>query len=520
MNGRKLKIYKPIFWINSIILIFLIILLDVYLVIRVKAEIRDYEYYISEKVLEEINNEIDYIHDYSHKLVSFIYDDSFLISDIIRLLNTDAVDYLEYKLNYLYNSRESSYNGIENFIKISLMGNENLRKISLISFELGELRSFDKFNNVIVEDISMSKDTPIQKYYGGEGSLSLVKEINEPNNLSNQGLMVFTYDLDFLSDVYNKYKKDRKILILDYLGYVIYDSNENFDYKVNSGYNMGDFDKAGEFFSDKGHYVNGNTYDNDIRILSVTKRSSREFYVILFPLFITFVFVIVIYVLFCRRISFFKNDAKSYIKNSEIIALESQINPHFLYNTLESIRMKAICNNDREVGKMIYILSMLFRKQVKDSHIVTLSNELEYCGKYIEIFKVRYSGKFKFHIECDDYLKGVNIPKFILQPIVENYFVHGIRKNDEDNSIKIKVYSHDDNIFIDVIDNGYGISEENRNILNDKLRQGLGQEDSIGIINVHKRIILEYGEAYGISLITNDKKENIVRLKIPCKGVY
>ncbi len=79
-----------------------------------------------------------------------------------------------------------------------------------------------------------------------------------------------------------------------------------------------------------------------------------------------------------------------------MISLQNQINPHFLYNTLESIRMKAICNGDKEVGKMLYILSVLFRNQLKDKNIITINTELKYCTKYVELFKFRYNDLFDF----------------------------------------------------------------------------------------------------------------------------
>ena len=78
-----------------------------------------------------------------------------------------------------------------------------------------------------------------------------------------------------------------------------------------------------------------------------------------------------------------------------MVALQSQINPHFLYNTLESIRMKAICNGDKEVGKMLYILAFLFRSQLKEKNVILIKSELEYCKKYLEIFKFRYDEKFE-----------------------------------------------------------------------------------------------------------------------------
>ena len=92
---------------------------------------------------------------------------------------------------------------------------------------------------------------------------------------------------------------------------------------------------------------------------------------------------------------------KSYLaeieaKNAELEALQSQINPHFLYNTLEAIRMRAICNGDREVGKMLYSMSVLFRSQLKEADWITIGQELDYCKQYLGLFEVRYQGNFKY----------------------------------------------------------------------------------------------------------------------------
>lgn len=96
---------------------------------------------------------------------------------------------------------------------------------------------------------------------------------------------------------------------------------------------------------------------------------------------------------------------KSYLaeidqKNAEMSALQSQINPHFLYNTLEAIRMKAICNGDSEVGKMLYSMAVTFRSQLKEADIITLAQELHYCKKYLELFEYRYPSQFKSSVDC------------------------------------------------------------------------------------------------------------------------
>ncbi|WP_394899776.1 sensor histidine kinase, partial [Clostridium tertium] len=206
-------------------------------------------------------------------------------------------------------------------------------------------------------------------------------------------------------------------------------------------------------------------------------------------------------------------------KKAEMVALQNQINPHFLYNTLESIRMKAICNGDKEVGKMLYTLSFLFRKQVKDSNIITLKDELDYCSKYIEIFKFRYYDNFNFEINCPNDLEKYKIVKFSIQPLIENYFIHGIRFEDYDNELKIDVTKEENDIFIKIIDNGRGIPNEELEKINDKLLSDRQDSNSIGIENVNKRIINEYGEGYGLKILKNKDKGITLVVKILCKEV-
>lgn len=156
---------------------------------------------------------------------------------------------------------------------------------------------------------------------------------------------------------------------------------------------------------------------------------------------------------------------KSYLaeierKNAQMQALQSQINPHFLYNTLEAIRMKAICNGDREVGKMLYSMVTLFRSQLKEADVITLGQELDYCKQYMELFEYRYQGSFSSQVSCPVELLSIPIIKFVLQPVVENYFVHGIERDRKDNLVKIWAEAEGDVLYLYIQDNGRGMTQE------------------------------------------------------------
>ncbi|MFD3256983.1 sensor histidine kinase [Paenibacillus lentus] len=206
-------------------------------------------------------------------------------------------------------------------------------------------------------------------------------------------------------------------------------------------------------------------------------------------------------------------------KNAELVALQSQINPHFLYNTLESIRMKAHYMGAKDVGQMIYSLSVMFKNMVKKSTIITIEEEIDMCTNYLDLFRIRYEGRLEVHIEVDPSITGFSIIKLLVQPIVENYIVHGFRSLEFDNIIKIRAYRADDRVHIIVSDNGSGISPEKLA----EIRQTLARmqpppdkdHNSIGLMNVHERIVMNYGDSYGLTVNSTLGQGTEVQLEIP-----
>ena len=178
--------------------------------------------------------------------------------------------------------------------------------------------------------------------------------------------------------------------------------------------------------------------------------------------------------------------------------------------------MRAICNNDREVGKVLYSMSVLFRSQLKENDWITVGQELDYCKQYLELFECRFQGIFQYEIDCPVELLGTKVIKFILQPLVENYFIHGIRRQENDNLIRIQAKEQDGYLFFSILDNGLGmemdaIEEKNRALQDCGLQEK--EQASIGLANVNRRIRAVYGENCGISL----KKNSIQGLEIIVK---
>lgn len=187
-------------------------------------------------------------------------------------------------------------------------------------------------------------------------------------------------------------------------------------------------------------------------------------------------------------------------KHTELEALQARVNPHFLYNTLEVIRMRALSHGAKDVGEMIYSLSVLFKNAVRHELLYRVEDEMEACRLYLELFRIRYKNRFTYHIEWDPALAGKKMLKLSVQPLVENYIVHGLRPHRDDNRVEIRATLEDGVVRIAVEDNGAGIPPER---LLDIMQQiNLPEEagKSFGLRSVHDRIKLVYGSEYGIEI--------------------
>ena len=203
-------------------------------------------------------------------------------------------------------------------------------------------------------------------------------------------------------------------------------------------------------------------------------------------------------------------------KEAEFKTLASQINPHFLYNTLETIRMKAYCNNDKETATLVKKLGKFMRRclEVKDS-MVSLESELEFTKSYLELQSARFGDRVSYSIYCEVDVNYIVLP-LIIQPIVENAFVHGIESSKSNGVIKIKIYYKGDNVIIDVIDNGQGIPSDKMSELRWKLQvNDTSSGKSIGLTNVNKRIKMYHGEEYGLSISSELGKGTRMTLTLP-----
>jgi two-component system sensor histidine kinase YesM len=185
-------------------------------------------------------------------------------------------------------------------------------------------------------------------------------------------------------------------------------------------------------------------------------------------------------------------------RKSELQVLQAQINPHFLYNTLDSIIWMAECSKSKEVILMTASLAKLFRLSIsKGQELISISNEIEHIKSYLTIQKMRYKSKLDFEINVDKNILPYKVTKIILQPLVENAIYHGIRNKEGIGTIQITGIRKENGILLQVIDNGLGISQEE---IQNIYRKDRTSEDGsgIGVQNVDLRIKLHYGEQYGL----------------------
>ena len=209
-------------------------------------------------------------------------------------------------------------------------------------------------------------------------------------------------------------------------------------------------------------------------------------------------------------------------KDAHMRALQAQINPHFMYNTLEFLRMYAVMENQNELADIIYEFSSLLRNNISDERETTLKQEVEFCRKYSYLCMVRYPKSIAYGFKIDSGLEEMRIPKFTLQPLVENYFAHGVDYRRTDNVISIKALKNEGYVEILVTDNGRGMPAEKLAEIQDKLAQRTfehtvdysGKRQSIGIVNVHERFVLYFGDRYDISVESVEKEGVRYRITI------
>lgn len=206
------------------------------------------------------------------------------------------------------------------------------------------------------------------------------------------------------------------------------------------------------------------------------------------------------------------------IRESELETLRAQVTPHFLYNTLNSIRCRALLDGNGEIAGMIKWLINLLELSIKNNRtMLSLAEEISMLESYVNLQKSCLDKEFVFEVEIEDeHLTNYQVPKMILQIIVENAIIHGI--NERDGKIVVSCYRKDEMLCIEVKDNGSGMSEEQIvDILAGKTKGNKRKMNRVGIYNVDQRIKTYYGKEYGISMKSIKEKGTVVKIEFPYK---
>lgn len=202
-------------------------------------------------------------------------------------------------------------------------------------------------------------------------------------------------------------------------------------------------------------------------------------------------------------------------RKSELKALQSQINPHFLYNTLDSIIWMAEGKKNEEVVLMTASLARLLRQSISnENEVVPIANEVEYARGYLTIQKMRYKDKLEFQIEVDSSILYIPLIKLVLQPIIENAIYHGLKYKESKGLLIVKGFMKDGNAVLQVIDDGVGMDEETLAHIYDKHKVNY-HSNGVGVYNVQKRLKLYYGEDYGITYTSELGKGTTATITIP-----
>lgn len=209
-------------------------------------------------------------------------------------------------------------------------------------------------------------------------------------------------------------------------------------------------------------------------------------------------------------------------KEIKLRMMASQINPHFLFNALESIRMKAHMNKQTEIAQTVKLLGTLMRKNLEiGGSSIALSDEIEIVRCYLEIQRFRFGERLAFELDIDPQTLSLRVPPLIVQPLVENAVVHGLETKEEGGCVVIRTRVADDGqkLVIEIADNGQGMEEQRLRQLLESLEDMEDREGyRIGMRNVHQRLKLMHGDAYALTLESTPEQGTYIRLELPTRS--
>ena len=200
-------------------------------------------------------------------------------------------------------------------------------------------------------------------------------------------------------------------------------------------------------------------------------------------------------------------------KNAELTALQAQINPHFLYNTLDAIAWMCEDGKNEDAEEMVTALARLFRISISKGHeLIPIEKEVEHAKSYLKIENYRYKNKFTYSFEVEESCLSYLCNKITLQPIIENAIYHGVKQMIDEGEIWIRIFEDGEDIIFQVEDNGIGMTEEQ---CREILRKEPGDRTGIGIKNVNDRIKIYFGSNYGLNITSELDEGTCVTIRMP-----
>jgi len=212
-------------------------------------------------------------------------------------------------------------------------------------------------------------------------------------------------------------------------------------------------------------------------------------------------------------------DVELQYQKSLIISMQSSINPHFMYNTLECIRSMAIVYKCEDIADICVSFAKFLRYSIKNEIYVTVDDEIESIRQYMEVMNIRYPGLIEVSYAIEEQALGLQCPKMIIQPIVENAVLHGIAESGRNGIINISIWVEENILHVKIADNGKGIEDTKLKKIVSQMLSDNAPKDCIGLFNVHKRIQLMCGDEYGLTVASEWFEGTEVTMKIAVKDL-
>ena len=208
-------------------------------------------------------------------------------------------------------------------------------------------------------------------------------------------------------------------------------------------------------------------------------------------------------------------------RESRVLSLQAQINPHFLYNTLECVISMARYYRVPQITKIVSGIIRIYRYSASNNHFGTVESEFDCAENYGNVMNIRYENLFQFSFRSDPELLSAEMPRMIIQPLVENAVQHGMLSTMRSGTIETAAVRDGGDLVITVRDDGIGIPADALEEIRNDLRKGSAKEKrsgSIGLMNVHSRIVNEYGEGYGLTIDSGGSSGTMVTMRMPIRG--